>query len=97
MPGADPSDLTLYAESTWMSPWVFHTMVALEEKQLPYRLEVVPLELQRIIRRCLEKNPEARFQSARDLAFALRGVFGVFLGHFAFQQARARGHFQRIA
>lgn len=42
MPGADPSDLTLYAESTWMSPWVFHTMVALEEKQLPYRLEVVP-------------------------------------------------------
>ena len=42
MPGSDPSDLTLYAESTWMSPWVFHTMVALEEKQLPYRLEVVP-------------------------------------------------------
>jgi eukaryotic-like serine/threonine-protein kinase len=34
----------------------------------------VPVELERLIRRCLEKNPEARFQSARDLAFALRGI-----------------------
>jgi eukaryotic-like serine/threonine-protein kinase len=34
----------------------------------------VPLDLDRLIRRCLEKNPEARFQSARDLAFALRGI-----------------------
>src|SRR5205807_6933052 len=34
----------------------------------------VPLELERVIRRCLEKNPEARFQSARDLAFALRSI-----------------------
>lgn len=37
--------LTLYAESSWMSPWVFHAMVALEEKQLPYKLEVVPLPI----------------------------------------------------
>lgn len=28
-----------------MSPWVFHAMVALEEKQLPYRLEIVPLPI----------------------------------------------------
>ncbi|HEU4728070.1 MAG TPA: glutathione transferase [Kofleriaceae bacterium] len=42
MSGIGPSDLTLYAESTWMSPWVFHAMVALEEKRLPYKLEVVP-------------------------------------------------------
>ena len=27
--------------------------------------------LERIVRRCLEKDPEARFQSAPDLAFAL--------------------------
>jgi TolB-like protein len=33
-----------------------------------------PVELERLVRRCLEKNPEARFQSARDLAFALRGI-----------------------
>jgi hypothetical protein len=31
----------------------------------------VPPALDRIIRRCLEKNPEQRFQSARDLAFNL--------------------------
>ena len=37
--------LTLYAESTWMSPWAFHAMVALEEKQLTYKLEVVPLPI----------------------------------------------------
>jgi len=35
----------------------------------------VPFELERIVRRCLEKHPEARFQSAGDLAFALRTVF----------------------
>ncbi len=34
----------------------------------------VPLELQRIIDHCLEKNPQQRFQSARDLPFALRGL-----------------------
>ena len=28
-----------------MSPWAFHAMVALEEKQLPYKLEVVPLPI----------------------------------------------------
>ena len=34
----------------------------------------VPSALDRIVRRCLEKRPEERFQSARDLAFALEGV-----------------------
>jgi serine/threonine protein kinase/tetratricopeptide (TPR) repeat protein len=34
----------------------------------------VPQEIRRIITRCLEKNPEERFQSARDLAFNLRSV-----------------------
>jgi serine/threonine protein kinase/tetratricopeptide (TPR) repeat protein len=32
----------------------------------------VPLELQRVINHCLEKNAEERFQSARDLAFDLK-------------------------
>src|SRR3954470_5938255 len=36
----------------------------------------VPTALDRIVRRCLEKNPEERFQSARDVAFALDAVSG---------------------
>ncbi len=35
----------------------------------------VPPELEHIVSRCLEKNPDKRFQSASDLAFALREVF----------------------
>jgi eukaryotic-like serine/threonine-protein kinase len=34
----------------------------------------VPAELQRIIEHCLEKSPDQRFQSARDLAFGLRAI-----------------------
>lgn len=43
MTAPGPTDLTLYAESSWVSPWVFHAMVALEEKQLAYKLEVASL------------------------------------------------------
>jgi eukaryotic-like serine/threonine-protein kinase len=32
--------------------------------------------LERIVRRCLEKKPEQRFQSAKDLAFALEALTG---------------------
>jgi Tol biopolymer transport system component len=32
--------------------------------------------LERIVRRCLEKNPEQRFQSTRDLSFALAALSG---------------------
>src|SRR6266542_1607544 len=33
--------------------------------------------LERIVRHCLEKNPEQRFQSARDLAFDLESLSGL--------------------
>ena len=33
-----------------------------------------PVALERVIRRCLEKNPEQRFHSASDLAFALESL-----------------------
>src|SRR2546429_1240933 len=33
--------------------------------------------LDRVVRHCLEKNPEERFQSARDLAFGLDSVSGI--------------------
>jgi len=35
-----------------------------------------PLGLQRILTRCLEKNPAQRFQSASDLAFAIESLSG---------------------
>ena len=34
----------------------------------------VPAMLDRLARRCLEKNPEERFQSARDIAFNLDAI-----------------------
>lgn len=39
------AELTLYADSTWQSPWVFHVMVVLEELKVPYRLEAMPMPL----------------------------------------------------
>ena len=36
----------------------------------------VPPAVDRIIRRCLEKNPDQRFQSAKDMAFALEALSG---------------------
>ena len=36
----------------------------------------VPIGLQRILQRCLEKNAERRFQSASDLAFAIEALSG---------------------
>ena len=36
--------------------------------------KLIPYELARVIQRCLEKKREERFQSARDLSFALRAI-----------------------
>ena len=56
MSGSAAPQLTLLAESSWMSPWVFHAMVALEEKQLPYRLEVVSLPMADEVRDELQRR-----------------------------------------
>jgi len=43
-----------------------------EPPLIPGTVEGLAHGLERIVRRCLEKDPETRFRSARDLAFALR-------------------------
>src|ERR1022692_2818287 len=44
--------------------------------EMPDPARLVSPALDRIVRRCLEKNPEQRFQSARDLSFALSALSG---------------------
>jgi glutathione S-transferase len=56
MPASPAPQLTLFAESSWMSPWVFHAMVALEETLLPYKLEVLSLPLSGGVKAELEQR-----------------------------------------
>src|SRR6266851_5127608 len=54
-------------------PSAIETMTAIATKDPPDLATfgaAVPPAVARIVRRCLEKRPEDRFQSARDLAFA---------------------------
>jgi glutathione S-transferase len=50
------ADLTLYADSTWQSPWVFHVMVALEELELRYKLEALAMPIPATVRAQLQTN-----------------------------------------
>jgi hypothetical protein len=54
------------------------TMAAIlheDPPDLPTSAEAT-VSIDRVVRRCLEKNPRERFQSARDLAFALQAISG---------------------
>lgn len=55
------------------------TMAILKEDPLmdPGSGRAVPTAVQRVIQRCLEKNPKERFHSARDIAYALEAVSAV--------------------
>jgi eukaryotic-like serine/threonine-protein kinase len=50
-----------------------HAILTDDPPVLPDR-EGVSTEIERVIRHCLEKNPDARFQSARDLLFVLESA-----------------------
>jgi eukaryotic-like serine/threonine-protein kinase len=53
------------------------TMTAILREDVPELTDVqppIPPALDRIVRRCLEKSPEQRFQSAKDLAFGLESL-----------------------
>jgi Tol biopolymer transport system component len=49
----------------------------------------MPPGLERVVRRCLEKQPEERFQSASDLAFAVENAIGTTTTHSGRQEAIA--------
>ncbi len=64
----------LAGKRAFQKPTSADTMAAILNEDPPGISQVVtniPPALQRVVHRCLEKNPEQRFQSASDLAFAL--------------------------
>ncbi|MEQ1575486.1 MAG: protein kinase, partial [Vicinamibacterales bacterium] len=57
----------------------------------------VPAAVVRVVERCLEKNPAARFQSTHDLAFALEGPSGASSPTATVSAAPARPRRMRLA
>jgi serine/threonine protein kinase/Tol biopolymer transport system component len=67
----------LAGNRAFQKPTSAETMAAILNEDPPAISQVMPsapLGLQRVVHRCLEKKPEARFQSASDLAFALEAL-----------------------
>jgi serine/threonine protein kinase len=64
----------LVGKRAFEKPTSADTMSAILNEDPPAISQIAattPAGLQRVVQRCLEKNPEQRFQSASDLAFAL--------------------------
>ena len=53
---------------------IMHAILKADPPELSVPQAIVPISLERIVRRCLEKNPNDRFQSASDLAFAIESM-----------------------
>jgi serine/threonine protein kinase/Tol biopolymer transport system component len=66
----------LTGRQAFSRPTAVETMTAVLNEDPPVPLGSGAPALERIVVRCLEKNREARFQSARDLAFALEVLSG---------------------
>jgi hypothetical protein len=49
-----------------------------EPRELTETKAKIPPQLEKIVRRCLEKTPERRFQSTSDLGFALEALSHAF-------------------
>ncbi|HEY6374713.1 MAG TPA: protein kinase [Edaphobacter sp.] len=64
----------LTGKRAFRGPTAVETMSAILNEDLPSDSQFssgVPLALQKVVRRCVEKTPDQRFQSALDAAFAL--------------------------
>jgi serine/threonine protein kinase/Tol biopolymer transport system component len=69
----------LTGKRSFRKPTSAETMSAILNEEPPPVSQAVPgipPALQRVVQRCLEKNPEQRFHSASDLAFALEALSG---------------------
>src|SRR6516162_8236550 len=67
----------LTGKRAFQKPTSAETMSAILNEDPPgisSLVQSIPPALQRIVHRCLEKNPEQRFQSASDLGFALQAL-----------------------
>ncbi len=67
----------LSGRRAFQKPTSPETMAAILNEDPPSISQVVPKvspELQQVVHRCLEKNPQQRYQSASDLAFALQAL-----------------------
>lgn len=53
---------------------VMHAILKADPPEFSQSNPIVLAALERIVRRCLEKDPDRRFQSTRDLAFALESL-----------------------
>ncbi len=62
------------AFSRGSAPETMSAILHEEPRQITRSGKSIPLELERVIHHCLEKNPQERFQSARDFAFALKAT-----------------------
>jgi eukaryotic-like serine/threonine-protein kinase len=87
----------LAGNRAFQKPTLAETMAAIlneDPRAISQVMPSAPLALQRVVHRCLEKKPEARFQSASDLAFALEALSDSGLisatGSVPFQNLRTR-------
>jgi serine/threonine protein kinase len=55
-------------------------ILSADPPELESRTRTIPPILDRLVRRCLEKSPEERYQSARDLAFNLEALSTISAG-----------------
>jgi serine/threonine protein kinase/tetratricopeptide (TPR) repeat protein len=88
----------LAGKRAFQKPTSPETMTAILNEDPPGISQVtanLPPALQRVVHRCLEKNPEQRFQSASDLAFALDALSDS-SGYSAIDVARAKPRGRRV-